>query len=64
MGIADWARLGNTTNSLVSRRGLYSMGMNPQAKKTIIDWSGCEAVEVIPGKVSGVPYPEGDASTG
>jgi uncharacterized protein (DUF433 family) len=35
------------------------MGMNPQAKKTVIDWSGCEAVEVIPGKVSGVPILKG-----
>jgi uncharacterized protein (DUF433 family) len=38
---------------------LYSMGMNPQTKKTGIDWSGCEVVEVIPGKVSGVPILRG-----
>jgi uncharacterized protein (DUF433 family) len=38
---------------------LYFMGMNPQTKKTGIDWSGCEVVEVIPGKVSGVPILKG-----
>jgi uncharacterized protein (DUF433 family) len=33
--------------------------MKAQAKKTRIDWSGCEVVEVIPGKVSGVPILRG-----
>ena len=29
--------------------------MHIQAKKTVVDWSGCPIVEVVPGKVSGVP---------
>jgi uncharacterized protein (DUF433 family) len=33
--------------------------MNTQAKKPGIDWSRCEVVEVIPGKVSGVPILKG-----
>ena len=33
--------------------------MNTQPKKTGIDWSGCKVVEVIPGKVSGVPILRG-----
>ena len=33
--------------------------MKAQAKKVGIDWSGCEVVEVIPGKVSGVPILKG-----
>jgi uncharacterized protein (DUF433 family) len=35
------------------------MGMKAQPKNTGIDWSGCEVVEVIPGKVSGVPILKG-----
>jgi uncharacterized protein (DUF433 family) len=33
--------------------------MNTAAKKPAIDWSGCQVVEVIPGKVSGVPIIRG-----
>lgn len=33
--------------------------MHIQAKKTVIDWSGCPIVEVVPGKVSGVPIIRG-----
>ena len=29
--------------------------MKARAKKAGFDWSGCDLVEVIPGKVSGVP---------
>jgi uncharacterized protein (DUF433 family) len=33
--------------------------MHIQAKKTIVDWSGCPIVEVNPRKVSGVPILKG-----
>jgi uncharacterized protein (DUF433 family) len=33
--------------------------MELHAKKTVVDWSGCNLVEVIPGKVSGVPIIRG-----
>ena len=33
--------------------------MRVQAKKTVVDWSGCPIVEVVPGKVSGVPIIRG-----
>lgn len=33
--------------------------MQLHAKKTVVDWSGCKVVEVIPGKVSGVPIIRG-----
>jgi uncharacterized protein (DUF433 family) len=33
--------------------------MSIRAKKTAIDWSGCSIVEVVPGKVSGVPILKG-----
>lgn len=33
--------------------------MNAAAKKPALDWSGCRVVEVIPGKVSGVPIIRG-----
>ncbi len=33
--------------------------MHIQAKKTVVDWSGCPIVEVVPGKVSGVPIVRG-----
>jgi uncharacterized protein (DUF433 family) len=33
--------------------------MNTAAKKPALDWSGCRVVEVIPGKVSGVPIIRG-----
>jgi uncharacterized protein (DUF433 family) len=35
------------------------MFMRVQAKKTVVDWSGCPIVEVVPGKVSGVPILKG-----
>jgi uncharacterized protein (DUF433 family) len=35
------------------------MFMRAQAKKTVMDWSGCPIVEVVPGKVSGVPLIRG-----
>jgi uncharacterized protein (DUF433 family) len=35
------------------------MFMRVQAKKTAVDWSGCPIVEVVPGKVSGVPIIRG-----
>jgi uncharacterized protein (DUF433 family) len=35
------------------------MIMGVQAKKTVVDWSGCPIVEVVPGKVSGVPIIRG-----
>jgi uncharacterized protein (DUF433 family) len=35
------------------------MFMHIQAKKTVMDWSGCPIVEVVPGKVSGVPIIRG-----
>jgi uncharacterized protein (DUF433 family) len=33
--------------------------MKARANTTGIDWSGCDVVEVIPGKVSGVPILRG-----
>jgi uncharacterized protein (DUF433 family) len=33
--------------------------MHMQAKKTVVDWSDCPIVEVVPGKVSGVPIIKG-----
>jgi uncharacterized protein (DUF433 family) len=33
--------------------------MRTRARKTIVDWSDCPNVEVIPGKVSGVPILKG-----
>jgi uncharacterized protein (DUF433 family) len=33
--------------------------MGLRARKTVVDWSGCNLVEVIPGKVSGVPIIRG-----
>jgi uncharacterized protein (DUF433 family) len=33
--------------------------MGLRARKTVVDWSGCNLVEVIPGKVSGVPILKG-----
>ena len=35
------------------------MSMRVQAKKTVVDWSDCPIVEVVPGKVSGVPIIRG-----
>jgi uncharacterized protein (DUF433 family) len=35
------------------------MFMHIQAKKTVVDWSDCPIVEVVPGKVSGVPIIRG-----
>jgi uncharacterized protein (DUF433 family) len=33
--------------------------MHSHAKKTVVDWSDCPIVEVVPGKVSGVPILKG-----
>ena len=33
--------------------------MHTKAKKTVVDWSDCPIVEVVPGKVSGVPILKG-----
>jgi uncharacterized protein (DUF433 family) len=33
--------------------------MHIQALKTVLDWSDCPLVEVVPGKVSGVPIVRG-----
>ena len=33
--------------------------MDIQGKKTVVDWSDCPIVEVVPGKVSGVPILKG-----
>jgi uncharacterized protein (DUF433 family) len=44
---------------LTSRRRPILHGVDTAAKKPAIDWSGCQAVEVIPGKVSGVPIIRG-----
>ncbi len=35
------------------------MFMRAQGKKTVVDWSDCPIVEVVPGKVSGVPILKG-----
>ena len=35
------------------------MFMHTPTKKTVVDWSGCPIVEVVPGKVSGVPILKG-----
>jgi uncharacterized protein (DUF433 family) len=35
------------------------MFMHSPTKKTAVDWSGCPIVEVVPGKVSGVPIIRG-----
>ena len=35
------------------------MFMHIQGKKTVVDWSDCPIVEVVPGKVSGVPILKG-----
>jgi uncharacterized protein (DUF433 family) len=35
------------------------MSMHIKGKKTVVDWSDCPIVEIVPGKMSGVPMLKG-----